>query len=68
MNKITSKYCCIFAMNEIRRLNNIKHKPKSSINITRYINNEKRKWKSYYNLAIKHKLGKRGDKYGTANN
>ena len=57
MNKITSKYCCIFAMNEIRKITN--SKPNSSKRITTYINEYKREFKRFYNKALKMKLGKR---------
>lgn len=57
MNKITSKYCCIFAMNELRKLNNTKRRYNRIM--PKYINEHKRLLKDFYNLEIKHKLGKR---------
>lgn len=54
MNKITSKYCSIFADNENRKIQICLHycvEPK-------YINEEKRKYKHWYQSVRKQKLGK----------
>ena len=59
MNKITSKYCSIFADNKIRKIQICLHycvEPK-------YVNKEKREYKHWYQSVHKQKLGK-AKRYG----
>lgn len=56
MNKITSKYCCIFANNKNRKVFEISKDIKVD---EKYINTFLKQYHSNYNTFIKRKLGKR---------